>query len=192
MQKKAVLPADLVTHLAGRFQERLGFDIADSAADLGDDDVWPVAVGVRLGHLQDPAFDLIGDVRDHLHGIAEILPTTFPGDDFRIHLAGGHIRRTGQIPVQEALIVTDVEVGFGPVLGDEYLTVLERVHGSRINVEVRVEFLHGHLQSAGGQQLPETAGGQALAKRRDHATGDKDVLGGSLRVLAQCGQEQPP
>ena len=192
MQKETVLPTDLVPHLAGRFQERLGFDIADSAADLGDDDVWPVAVGVRLGHLQDPAFDLIGDVRDHLHGIAEILPTTFPGDDFRIHLAGGHIRRTGQIPVQEALIVADVEVGFGPVLGDEHLTVLERVHGSRINVEVRVEFLHGHLQSAGGQQLPETAGGQALAKRRDHATGDKDVLGGSLRVLAQCGQEQPP
>ena len=192
MQKETVLPTNLVTHLAGRFQERLGFDIADSAADLGDDDVWPVAVGVRLGHLQDPAFDLIGDVRDHLHGIAEVLPTAFPGDDFRIHLAGGHIRRTGQIPVQEALIVADVEVGFGPVLGDEHLTVLERVHGSRINVEVRVEFLHGHLQSAGGQQLPETAGGQALAKRRDHATGDKDVLGGSLRVLAQCGQEQPP
>ena len=192
VQKKAVLPADLMANLTGGFQERLGFDIADGAADLRDDDVWPISLGVRLGHLQDAAFDLIGDVWDHLHGIAEVLPAAFPGDDFRIHLAGGHIRRTGQIPVQEALIVADVEVGLGSVLGHEHLAVLERIHRSRIDVEVRVEFLHGHLQSASGQQLPETAGGQAFAERGDDATGDEDVLGGSLRVLAQCGQEQPP
>jgi hypothetical protein len=47
--------------------------------------------------------------------------------------------------------VTDVEVGLGAVLGDEDLAVLERVHGARVHVEVGVELLHRHVQTAGGQ-----------------------------------------
>ena len=49
--------------------------------------------------------------------------------------------------------MADVEVGLGAVLGDEHLTMLERVHGSRIDVEVRVQLLHGDRQTAGDQQL---------------------------------------
>ena len=192
MQEKAVLSAHLVAHLTGGLQERLGFDIADGAADFGDDDVGPVAISVRLGHLQDAGLDLIGDMRDHLHGVAQILAAAFPGDHLRIHLPGGHVGRSGQIAIEEALVVADVEIGLGAVLGDEHLAVLERVHGARIDIEIRIELLHGDLQSAGGQELTEAAGGQTLAKRGDDATGDEDVLGGSLLVLAQCGQERPP
>ena len=106
---------------------------------------------LRLGHRQDAALDLVGDVRDHLDGVAEVLAATLLGDDGRIHLPGGDIRRPGQIAVEEALVVADVEVGFSAVLGDEHLAVLKRVHGARIDVEVRVELLHRHLQTARGQ-----------------------------------------
>ena len=47
--------------------------------------------------------------------------------------------------------MADVQVGFGAVLGDEDLAVLERVHGARIDVEVRIELLHRHVQPAGRQ-----------------------------------------
>ena len=151
VQKEDVLPAEVVADLAGRLQERLRLDVAHGAADFGDDDVRAVAVGVRLGHRPDAPLDLVGDVRDHLDGVAEVLAASLLGDDGRIHLPGSHIRRTGQVAIQEALVVADVEVGLGAVLGDEDLAVLERVHGARVDVEVRVELLHRHVQPAGGQ-----------------------------------------
>ncbi|GAS98745.1 putative uncharacterized protein [Mycolicibacterium canariasense] len=78
----------------------------------------------------------------------------------------------------------DVEIGLGSVLGDEHLTVLERVHGARVHVEIRVELLHGHLQTASGEQLPETTGRQAFTERRSNATTDEKVLRRGVRVLA--------
>ena len=184
VQEKAVLPAHLVAHLAGRLQERQRLDVTDGATDLGDHHVRAVAVAVGLGHGQHAFFDRVGDVRDDLHGVAEVLAAALLGDDRRIHLAGGHIGRTGQVAVQEALVVTDVEVGFGAVLGDEHLTVLERVHGAGVDVEVGIELLHRHLQAARGEQLTEAGSGQTLAQRGDHATGDEEMLCRGLRVLA--------
>ena len=137
-----------------------------------------------LGHRQDPALDLIGDVRDDLDGVAEVLAAALLRDHRRIHLPGSHIRRSGQVAVEETLVVPDVEVGFGAVLGDEYLAVLERVHGARIDVEVRVQLLHRDLQTAGGQQLAEARRGQALAERGNDAAADEEMLGGGLRMLA--------
>ena len=88
--------------------------------------------------------------------------------------------------------MADVEVGLGTILGDEHLAVLERVHRAGIDVEVRVEFLHGDLQATGDEQLAEAAGGEALAERGHHPTGHEEMLGGGLWVLAQCGQKRPP
>ncbi len=123
-----------------------------------------VAVGVGLGHRQDAALDLVGDVRDDLDGVAEVLAAPLLGDHRRIHLSCGDIRRTGQVAVKEPFVVPDVEVGLRAVLGDEHLAVLERVHGAGVDVEVRVELLHRHLQAACGQQLPEAGRRQALAE----------------------------
>ena len=80
--------------------------------------------------------------------------------------------------------MTDIEIGLGAVLGDEHLAMLERVHGARVDVEVRVELLHGDLQTPRGQQLPEARRGETLTERRNHAAGDEEMLGGGLRVLA--------
>ena len=49
---QAVLAADVERELADRFEERQAFDVADGAADLGDDDVdvvgWPAAARPSL------------------------------------------------------------------------------------------------------------------------------------------------
>ncbi len=42
-----------------------------------------------------------------------------------------------------------VEIGFRPVVRDEHFPVLDGVHGSGINIDVRVKFLHGHFIAAG-------------------------------------------
>ncbi len=69
MHHEDVVPADLVTDLADRLQERQGLDVADRAADLGDDDVHLVG-----GHPADAVLDLVGDVRDDLHRVARYSP----------------------------------------------------------------------------------------------------------------------
>src|SRR5699024_5282163 len=173
VHEEDVVAAHVLAHLPGGLEEGLGLDVTDGAADLGDDHVrpWPFAAGLGAH----PALDLVGDVRDHLHRVAQVLPATFLGDHLGVHLAGGHVRPGVEVDVQEAFVMADVQVGLGTVLGDEDLTVLERVHRSRVHVEVRVELLHRHPQATCAQQVAETGGGQTLAERGRHPARDEDV-----------------
>ena len=42
------------------------------------------------------------------------------------------------------LVVAQVEIGLGAVIGHEHLAVLERAHCPRIDVDVGIELLVGH------------------------------------------------
>ena len=70
---QAVLLADVEGELADRLEERQPLDVADRAADLGDDHVHVVG-----GQLADGGLDLVGDVRDDLHGPAEVVAAGVP------------------------------------------------------------------------------------------------------------------
>ena len=72
MDIQAVVLAYLVTDLSDRLDEGLALDIADRAADLGDDDV-----RISLfAYAVDEALDLVRDMRNHLYRFAEILAVT--------------------------------------------------------------------------------------------------------------------
>ena len=134
------------------------------------------AVG-RAGLQAHAALDLVGDVRDDLHGVAEVLAAALARDDLRVDLAGGDVGRLVEVDVEESLVVADVEVGLGAVVGDEDLAVLERVHRARIDVQIRVELLHDDPQSARGEQIAQARRGEALAQRGNDTPGHEDVLG---------------
>ena len=86
--------------------------------------------------------------------------------------------------VGEALVVAEVEVGLGAVVGDVDLAVLVRAHRARIDVDVRVELLQRDLVAVAFEQRADRGGRQALAERRDHAAGHEDVLDGRrVRVV---------
>ena len=70
---QAVLLADVEGELADRFQERQALDVADGAADLGDDHVDVVG-----GQLADGRLDLVGDVRDDLDRPAQVVAAGAP------------------------------------------------------------------------------------------------------------------
>ncbi len=167
-----VLRAGLAADLADRLEERERLDVADRAADLGDDDV---AVG-RLTGSAHAVLDLVRDVRDHLHGRAEVLAAAFLADDGVPDGTRRVVRGRAQVLVEEALVVADVEVGLGAVLGHEDLAVLERAHRARVDVDVRVELLDADLEPARLQHRAERGGGDAFAERRDDSARDEDVL----------------
>ena len=73
--------------LAQRLEERQRLDVAHRAADLGDHDVHVV----RLGHPPDAVLDLVGDVRDHLDGAAEVVAPALAPDDAVVDRPGGDV-----------------------------------------------------------------------------------------------------
>ena len=77
MDVEDVSGARLAAELADRLEERQRLDVADRAADLADHDV---AVGL-LGRAADAVLDLVGDVRDHLDGLAEVVALALPAQD---------------------------------------------------------------------------------------------------------------
>jgi len=56
-----------------------------------------------------------------------------------VDLAGGEVVRAAHARGDETLVVAQVQVSLGAVVGDEHLAVLERRHGARIDVDVRIE-----------------------------------------------------
>ena len=79
--------------------------------------------------------------------------------------------------VGEALVVAEVEIGFGSVLGDEDLAVLERAHRPRVDVDVGVELLQLDPEAAGDEKPADGGGCDPLAEGRDDASGDEDEAG---------------
>ena len=91
------------------------------------------------GDLAHGVLDLVGDVRDDLDGLAEVVAAALLGDDLLVDAAGGEVVVARELGVGEALVVAEVEVGLGAVVGDEDLAVLEGRHGAGVDVEVGVE-----------------------------------------------------
>ena len=173
VQVDHVLGPDLAAELANRLEERQRLDVADRAADLGDDDVG----GRHLLRPPDPRLDLVRDVRDHLHGRAQELALALAAENGVPDGARGVARVPREVLVDEPLVVADVEVGLGAVLGDEHLAVLERAHRARIDVQVRVELLRLDCESACLEETAERRGDDPLPERRDDAPRDEHVLG---------------
>ena len=177
VHEEAVLRAQLVVELAQRLEEGQRLDVADGAADLRDDHVRGGAVAAGLRGQAHPAADLVGDVRDDLDGVPEVLAAALAGDHGGVHLAGGHVVQAVEVLVEEALVVADVQVRLGAVLGDEHLAVLERVHGARVHVEVGVELLHHHPEPARLEQVAERGGREPLAEGGGDTAGHEHVTG---------------
>jgi len=141
--------ACFVGKLPHGFQEGQALDIAGGAADFGDQHVDIFAAG------RDPILDLVGDMGDHLDGLAEVIAAAFPLDHAFVNLARTQAVEPGKLAAGETFVVAEIEVGFGPVFQDVHFAVLERAHRTRIHVQIGVELLDADLQAAHLQQRAE-------------------------------------
>ena len=132
--------------------------------------------------LANARLDLVGDVRNDLHGLAQELAAPLLVDHRQVDLAGGVVRVAGQRAVGEPLVVAQVEVGLAAVVQHVDFAVLVGAHRAGIDVDVRIELLHPDGQAALFEQHADRGAGQALAERADDAAGDENVLGHELSL----------
>ncbi|MPM96956.1 hypothetical protein SDC9_144126 [bioreactor metagenome] len=124
-----ILTSDFLRDLAYCLEERLGFDVADGSAYLGDDDV-----SVLCSDGEDALLYLVGNVGDYLYGAAEVVAGSLAVEHAPVYLAGGDRRIFRKVFVNKPFVMSKVEIGLGAVVGDEDLAVLIRTHGSGIDV----------------------------------------------------------
>ena len=159
MDEQAVLLANFQRDLPNGLQEGLGLDIADGAADLRNHHV-----GVCLfAHAVHEFLDLIGDVRNDLHGRAEVFAPALLVQHVPVDLAGGQVGILVQIFVNETLIVSQIQIRFRAVLCDIHFAVLIGAHGSGVHIDIGIQLLSGDLQASRFQQAAKGGGGNALA-----------------------------
>lgn len=167
-----VVRADFLLDLADGLEERLALDIADRTADFRDDDV----SAVRLGDIVDLLLDLVRDVRDDLYRRAKVLALALFVEDRPVDLARRDVGVLRQVDIDEALVMAEIEVGLCAIIRDKDLTVLVRAHRTRIDVDVRIEFLDRDLDSPALEETAERCGRDALAQGRNNATGNENIL----------------
>ena len=172
VDEAAVSHALLLAELADGLDEGLALDVADGAAQLGDDHV---GTGLLLD-AEEALLDGVGDVRDHLDGAAKEVSLALARDEALVDGTGGEVGVAREVLVNEALVVAQVQVGLLAVLGDEDLAVLERAHGARVDVEVGVGLLHHDLVATSLEQTAQRGRRDALAKGRYDAAGHENVL----------------
>ena len=144
--------------LPGGLEKRRRLDVAHRPADLSDDDVGNRRAVGRVRLRPHSPHDFVRDMRDDLHGIAQVLAASLPRNHRRVDLPGGDVRATGERFVQETLVVPNVEVGFRPVLRHKHLAVLEGVHRAGVDVDVGVELLHRHRDPSRLEEHPQRGG----------------------------------
>ena len=149
VHEERTLGPDFDTQLARGLQEGLGFNVTDGTANLHQGNIHVT------GALDNATLDFIRDVRDHLHRPAQVVATAFLPDDFLVDPATGEVVALAHGGADEALVVTQVQIRLGAILGDEDLAMLERAHGAGIHIDVGIELEDGDPEATcledGGQ-----------------------------------------
>ena len=158
MHKAHALAAELVAELADRFEEWQAFDVADRAADLAQHEILVGKIG------GDEFLDRVGDVRDDLHCRAEVFAAALARDHGRIDAAGRHAVALAGGDPDIALVMAEIEVGLGAVIGHEDLPVLVGAHRAGIDIEIGVELPEAHLEAARLQQRAQRRRAQTLTE----------------------------
>ena len=73
--------------------------------------------------------------------------------------------------------MTEIQIGFGAVVGDEHLAMLVRAHRARVDVEIGIQLEDRNAVAAALEQSPEAGRNDPLADAGDHPASHKDEFG---------------
>ena len=144
MDQDDIFMPHIMLELTKRFQERLTFDIAYGSAYFNDCNL---CVGSGWVSVK-TAFDFVCDMGNDLDGSSSEVSPAFLLQNRPVNFTGCNIGISGKTFINKTFIMSEIEIGFRTVIGYEYFSVLYRIHGSRVNVDIWIEFLHGDRVAA--------------------------------------------
>ena len=145
MDQDRIFPPNIMLELTDCFQEWLAFNITYGATHFNNSNMGFIFIIITVK----TAFDLIGDMRNYLNGASAKVSASFFVKNRPVNLTGCNIGILGQALINESFIVTKIQVCLSTVIRYKNFTVLDRVHGTWVNVNVWIKFLHGYFVSTG-------------------------------------------
>ncbi len=136
MDEEGILGSNISPELTDCLQKRQTLDVSDRAPDLCNNNVHIVR---QIKYL---LLDFIGDMGNYLNGPAKIITSPFPCNHGIIDLSRGEVIPLPHDSMGIAFVVPKIEIRFSAVISDKHLAVLEGIHCSWIDVDVRIEFKH--------------------------------------------------
>jgi hypothetical protein len=147
------------------------FEVSNGSSDFSDN-----YISVIGSNTTDPALDFVGDMRNYLNSLSQVITASLSGQNGLINRSCSCIRTTSEILVNETLVVAKVKVSLATIVCHKHFTVLKRVHRARVNVDVRVKFLHCDAQAAHLQQTTKRRSSETLTEGTCNATCHEYVL----------------
>src|SRR5579871_2792105 len=134
-----VLAPDVLPELPNGFEEWLALDVAHGAPDFDEQHVDVLRGG------PDALLDFVRNVGNDLNRAAEVFAPALLLDDRQVDLARRPVVVARGDHARKPLVVAEIEVRFGAVVGDVDLAVLVRAHRAGVHVDIGVELLKGNL-----------------------------------------------
>ena len=95
---------------------------------------------------------------------AEIITAPLACENVLVDTAGRDVVMTRGRAAGEALVVAEVEVGLGAVVGHKDFAVLVGRHRPWIDIQIGVELLHGDTEPTGDEKVAEAGSREAFAE----------------------------
>ena len=149
MHKRGIAHPCTQAKLARSFQKRQRFNIAHRAANLHNRYIHTFSATLYI------VLNFVGDVRNDLHGLAQVVTSAFFVQHRLVNLPGGEVVGLLHAGIDKPLIVAQVKVSLCAIVGDKHFAMLQRRHGAGVHVDVRVKLDKGDFEAArfknGGQ-----------------------------------------
>ena len=113
---------------------------------------------------------------DDLYGATAVIAATFLLQYAPVNLTGRHVGILTQAFIDETLIVSQIQIRLGSVIGNENLTVLTRVHRAGVDVDVGIKLLHGDTVATGFQKSSKGCCGNSFSESGNYTAGNKYIL----------------
>ncbi len=160
MNKGRIFMTNVMLKLSDSFQKRLTFDVTNGTTNFyyGDFSFVSIVVSMKT------TFDFVGNVRNDLNSTSTEISASFLLKNRPVDFTSCYIRIFSETFVYKPFLMTKVKVSFGSIVSYEHLAVLYWIHSSRINVDIRVEFLHCDFVATSLEKSSKRSGSYSFAE----------------------------
>src|SRR6185312_1268268 len=138
MHHQAIAFRQFPLNLPYRLNKWKAFYITNSTAYLCNYNI----IFKFLTKQQHPSFYLIGNMRNHLYGLSEIITLSLTVYNGLVNSTGSNVICLAGIDIQETFIMAQIEISFCPIFCYKTFAMLIRIERTGVHINIRVEFLN--------------------------------------------------